>query len=64
MEGSDTVDSVGADDRQKSHSDLLIVSLLNQGHSSHSISVSWEVLLDLLKEEEIDQVNKVEMSGE
>ena len=64
VKSSHSVHSVRADNSQESHSDFLFISLLNDTHAAESVIISWVSLLDFLKEEEVNEVNQVKMSGE
>ena len=57
MESSNTIDSMGANDRKISHSNLLWPSFLDKTHSSNFSWISWVFLLKLSDVDMVDQVN-------
>ena len=62
MEGSDTVDGVGAHNGEVSHSNLLGPSFFNETHSSNFLMISWIFLLQFGQINMVDQVNELQMS--
>ena len=64
MEGSDSIDSVGAHDRHVCHSDLLLCAFLDERHACNLFSVSWVSLLELLDEEMVDEIDQFHVSWE
>lgn len=62
VEGGDTVDGVGADDGEESHSDFLWPSFLDQGHSLDLVSVPWVLLGQLGDVNMVDQIDELKMS--
>jgi len=62
VEGGDTVDGVGADDGEVSHSDFLWPSFLDQGHSLDLVTVTWVLLGQLGDVDMVDQIDELKMS--
>ena len=64
MEGSDSIDSVGAHDGHVCHSDFLLSAFLDKGHACYLLSVAWVSLLKLLDEQVVDEIDQFHVSWE
>lgn len=64
VESSDTVYGVRADNRQESHSHLLVVTFLNQTHSRELVRISRISLLHSLEEVVVDFINELHVAGQ
>lgn len=49
MDAGHSVDSMRSHNAQVSHVDFLNIPLLNQGHSAHTVNISWVKLGDALE---------------
>lgn len=64
VESSNTVDGMGAHDRQVGHPDLLLVALFDQRHPRDLCAVTRVLGLELLDVVVVDQVDQLEVSGQ
>lgn len=58
---SDTIDLVRSDNGEERHPNHLGLGLLNDGHTAKNVAVVGEGLLNLLKEEEVDVVDNLQV---
>jgi hypothetical protein len=62
MESSHTINSMGANDREICHSNLLWPSFLNKTHPSNFGWISWIFLLKLGDIDMVDQIDEIHVS--
>lgn len=64
MEGSDSIDGVGADNGEERKPDLLRVALLDERHSLDLLAVTWVHTFESLEVEVVDQIDELKVSGQ
>ena len=64
VQGGHSIDCVRANNREVGHSNLLIIALLDKGHTGDLLVVTRVLLLHSLKEVVIDEVDDLHMPGQ